>query len=241
MPYTEPEPGRSQVERELTRMMESDIFVRRPSQGALLRGVVKIPLDEGEVTEKRVREVVYAKHDQASSIIRVQIRQSEKTCVEYYSGAGRDDLVQIFLEDWTKPEKARRQAGWNYKPTFAYNLRHKLTGAYIGAWTKMTSGSPEMIPHALVAFSRILKQDREYVDAWLAMGDAYCWIATLILFDKPTERVEALHEAEKCVATPANWPQSPGALMPLGDLYTHLMETLKTPNANPPPRLPQTD
>lgn len=199
MPYTGPEPTRPQIERQLVRMLESDVFVRRPSQAALLKGIVEIALDEGEVREKRVREVVYPQHEPDSPVIRLQIRSLKDTTAEYYTGPGKDDLVLIYLESWTQTEKQRRQAGWNYKPTFEYAFRHELTRAYMGAWVKMHGGNLTLIPEAMATFYEIVEKDPLYVDAWLALGDAYCWSAILVLFDKPDDRREALDEATKCV------------------------------------------
>src|SRR5580658_1741102 len=100
MPYSGPIPTKPQILRQLRRMIESDVFTRRPKQARLLKGLVEIALEEGQVTEKRLREVVYPKSDPESSLVRRQVKQLETTCTEYYAGPGRDDLVSIFLEGW---------------------------------------------------------------------------------------------------------------------------------------------
>jgi tetratricopeptide (TPR) repeat protein len=207
MPHIGPEPAAPQIRRQLTRMLESDVFARRPKQAALLKGMVDIALDEGEVTEKRLREVVYPEHDENSSIIRTQVKQLKTTSAEYYSGPGRDDLLHIFLAAWTQDESTRRQAGGNYMPSFEYNLRNDLTRIYLSALVKMNGGNISLIPDAMAAFSDIVNQDPDYVDAWLSLGDAYCWMSMLILRDQPLERSETLENAAKCV-------EAGGALAP---------------------------
>jgi Tfp pilus assembly protein PilF len=51
----------------------------------------------------------------------------------------------------------------------------------------------------MAEFSEILQQDHDYVDAWLGLADGYCWMAKVVLFDKPEERKEALDTAADCV------------------------------------------
>ena len=181
------------------RMLESGIFKRKPRQAALLKGIVEIGLDTGEVTETLLREKVYPQHDSDSSIIRTQMKQLEETTEEYYSGPGEDDPILIFLEGWLQPVKARRQAGWNYMPTFRYNPLNRWTRTYMAAWIKLNSGNLNMIPEAMAAFSEVVNHDPYYVDAWLALGDGYCWTVMLFLHSKPEERADCLQKAADCV------------------------------------------
>jgi tetratricopeptide (TPR) repeat protein len=175
-------------------MLESDVFQRCPGQSAVLQGIVEIALNEKSVTAARLYEVVFPREMEPSNV-RVQAKNLALTTAKYYMGPGKDDLVLIYLESWTKDKKERKQAGDNYKPTFAFNLQHRLTRMYFTAWTKMCGGIISRIPEAMADFGQIVQEDPEYADAWLAIGDSCCWMAMLGYPDDPGKAAEAIEKA----------------------------------------------
>jgi tetratricopeptide (TPR) repeat protein len=134
-------------------------------------------------------------------MVRVQANNLANTVAEYYCEAGADDLVQIYLPQWTEAKKERLPGGKNYLPVFRYNLKHAATIKYCAAWKKMCGPRMSLIPEAMETFGQLVREDPEYADAWFALADALCFMATTILIDRPEERDDALAQAETFIET----------------------------------------
>lgn len=116
-------PGRKEVEEELTRMLASAIFSRRPQLAKLFEFLVKAGLNKEEVTESHIQVALYPSppYKEGSNIVRISVEYIRTAITEYYASDGNGDLVTIGL-----PRPLRgRLAGEAYKACFSYNPEHE--------------------------------------------------------------------------------------------------------------------
>jgi hypothetical protein len=103
----ENKPTRPEVEQQLQRMLESDIFAACPRQAALFEFLVKGAIEGQEITQKDIRARFFPTppYKPESTVARTTVTFIRKKLVRaYYKTRGEEDLVIIDL-----PQPANHQ------------------------------------------------------------------------------------------------------------------------------------
>jgi hypothetical protein len=99
-------PTKPQIERQLVRMLEDDLFRSRPQQAKVLEFLVKRTLADEDVMEKSIREAIFSDgYQEGSTVVRRNVDLLRFSLLEYCEAHLEDALVVIYLP-W--PKKGKR-------------------------------------------------------------------------------------------------------------------------------------
>jgi len=100
-------------------MLANDLLFKAPKQSAILRYVVSAALASEEIREKEIAFEVFGGYDIDSAKVRVNVSLLRARMRDYYTGAGREDLVVISLP-----------SGPAYRPVFSYHQLSRCLAHY---------------------------------------------------------------------------------------------------------------
>jgi len=173
-----PRPGRTLVERQLRRMLNSEIFVTSPKQAEILEFIVQARLRGDVVTAFIIQEHFFPFAIEDASSARVYTRNLKNTLMKYYAENG-NDLVVIHLPYSESGKRVHYAEGEAYKAQFAYNRQNDLNKKYQVAVRLFLSGSIVQIVEATKRFDSILEQEPEHTEAMLWLVDCLCLLVIL--------------------------------------------------------------
>jgi tetratricopeptide (TPR) repeat protein len=202
-------PTKPQIERQLIKMLENEIFTSRRQQGKLLELIVKTALAGEDVTEKMIREKLFpvsSHYKEDSPIARRTIDLLRASLNEYYQQDLSDPLVIIYLLKSPVGKRIKFAAGEAYKPRFAYNDHHPVSRDYLLGCRHLGNGYLSKIPDAVAIFHKILEREPEHAGAMLYMADAFCF--TVIFGILPDRRENMILNASSLIDRAA--PYAPG-------------------------------
>jgi Flp pilus assembly protein TadD len=185
-------PTRSEVERQLERMLVHPLFAVREKQAEVFGFLVRSALDGRKIDQKDIRERCFPDppYDPGISHARTNVNALRKTLPEYYAGDGKDDPVLITLPDPQKNKTAsgkpiKLPPGKAYKPTFTYNPRHDIAQEFALAHHLLRSGGPSQVMAGLQHLDTLWEREPEHPDVILATVEG---LSSCLLLEMPLDR-----------------------------------------------------
>lgn len=190
-------PSRHEIETQLQRMLDDDVFRSHPKQAEVFACIVRSQLNREEVTEKSIRAEIFPDppYEPSGNHVRVTVTYVRNRIAEYYEGAGIDDLVIIGL-----PSRKERKLppGDAYRPTFTYNPRSVANEqCRRGHHHIHELSSRPYLDLALAAFEEAINAEPAYGPAHLGVAEAQLLKAFFTCEIPPGEFLAAAEESAR--------------------------------------------
>jgi tetratricopeptide (TPR) repeat protein len=202
-------PGRPEVEEELQKILDSQIFKARAQVAKVLSFLVIARLNNTEVVEETIRSAFFPSppYKEGTNVVRITVDHARKALSQYYAHEGKNDRVLIGIPQPSRKGRPRKLlAGEAYKAFFKYNANHPINKTFERGAHLVRMRTLYDLLVGLELLDKVTADAPNHVGAWIARSEGMLRVA-LVGDTDPKGGLEAAYFLAQTAAelAPDNW------------------------------------